>query len=129
MMKNSISAMWSIMNLFFGGPLEESLKRQVGEKASGPDVSEKTGSRHNEKYELDITALREKFGNSFITGLCIRITLKEALEIMPRNRKRVDAYDGLTRYLQEEYGITLTIYSQKTKPNDHEEDIYNGQGV
>lgn len=29
------------MNLFFGGPPEESLKRQVGEKASGPDVSEK----------------------------------------------------------------------------------------
>ena len=48
--------MWSIMNLFFGGPPEESLKRQVGEKASGPDVSEKTGSRHNEKYEQDITA-------------------------------------------------------------------------
>ena len=39
MIKNSISAMWSIMNLFFGGPPEESLKRQVGEKASGPDVS------------------------------------------------------------------------------------------
>lgn len=53
------------MNLFFGGPPEESLKRQVGEKASGPDVSEKTGSRHNEKYEQDITALREKFENSF----------------------------------------------------------------
>ena len=99
------------MNLFFGGPPEESLKRQVGEKASGPDVSEKTGSRHNEKFE-----------NSFITGLCVRITLKEALGMMPRNRKRVDAYDGLTKYLQEEYGITLTIYSQKTKPNDHEED-------
>ena len=28
----------------------------------------------------------------------------------------------LAKYLQEEYGITLTIYSQKTKPNDHEED-------
>ena len=87
-----------------------------------PDVSEKTGSKHNGKYEQDITALREKFGNSFITGLCVRITLKEALGMMPRNRKRVDAYDGLTRYLQEEYGITLTIYSQKTKPNDHEKD-------
>ena len=87
-----------------------------------PDVSEKTGSKHNGKYEQDITALREKFGNSFITGLCIKITLKEALGMMPRNRKRVDAYYGLTRYLQEEYGITLTIYSQKTKPNDHEED-------
>ena len=101
---------------------EESLKRQVGKKASCPDVSEKTGSKHNGKYEQDITALREKFGNSFITGLCVRITLKEALGMMPRNRKRVDAYYGLARYLQEEYGITLTIYSQKTKPNDHEKD-------
>ena len=55
--------MWSIMNLFFGGPPEESLKRQVGEKASGPDVSEKTGSRHNEKYEQDITALKKLFYN------------------------------------------------------------------
>ncbi len=35
------------MNLFFGGPPEESLKRQVGKKASCPDVSEKTGSKHN----------------------------------------------------------------------------------
>ena len=51
--------MWSIMNLFFGGPPEESLKRQVGKKASGPDVNEKTGSKHNEKYEQDITALKE----------------------------------------------------------------------
>lgn len=32
------------MNLFSGGPPEESLKRQVGKKASGPDVSEKTGA-------------------------------------------------------------------------------------
>ena len=121
MMKNSIFDMWSIMNLFFGGPPEESPERQVGEKASGPDVNEKTRSKYNEKYEQDITALKEKFGNSFITGLCIRITLKEALGMMPRNRKRGDAYDGLTKYLQNEFGITLTIYSQKTKPNDHEE--------
>jgi len=59
--------MWSIMNLFFGGPPEESLKRQVGEKASGPDVSEKTGSRHNEKYEQDITALKENYTNHLFT--------------------------------------------------------------
>ena len=114
--------MWSIMNLFFSGPPEESLKRQVGKKASCPDVSEKTESKHNEKYEQDITALKEKFGKSFITGLCIKITLKEALGMMPRNLKKFDAYYGLTRYLQNEFGITLTIYSQKTKPNDHEED-------
>ena len=115
MMKNSIFDMWSIMNLFFGGPPEELLKRQVGKKASCPDVNEKTRSNSNEKYEQDITALKEKFGNSFITGLCIRITLKEMLELCPRERRRIDAYRGLVSYLEKNWGIELKITSQKTK--------------
>ena len=69
-----------------------------------------------EKYKKDIAALQEKYGNlSSLAGLSISLTLKEALEIMPRNRRRVDAYDGLKSYLKKQYGITLTIKSQKTK--------------
>ena len=69
-----------------------------------------------EKYKKDIAALQEKYGSlSSLTGLSISLTLKEALEIMPRNRRRVDAYDGLKSYLKKQYGITLTIKSQKTK--------------
>ena len=69
-----------------------------------------------EKYKKDIAALQEKYGNlSSLSGLSISLTLKEALEIMPRNRRRVDAYDGLKSYLKKQYGITLTIKSQKTK--------------
>ena len=69
-----------------------------------------------EKYKKDIAALQEKYGNlPSLTGLSISLTLKEALEIMPRNRRRVDAYEGLTSYLKKQYGITLTIKSQKTK--------------
>lgn len=69
-----------------------------------------------EKYKKDISALEGKYGSlSSLTGLSISLTLKEALEIMPRNRRRVDAYDGLKSYLKKQYGITLTIKSQKTK--------------
>lgn len=68
------------------------------------------------KYKKDITALLEKYGSlSSLTGLSISLTLKEALEIMPRERRRVDAYEGLKNYLKREYGITLIITSRKTK--------------
>ena len=69
-----------------------------------------------EKYKKDVAALEGKYGNlSSLTGLSISLTLKEALEIMPRNRRRVDAYEGLKNYLKREYGIELLIQSQKTK--------------
>ena len=68
-----------------------------------------------EKYQRDIEALRQKYGDAFKTGLCINLTLQEALSVMPRDRKRVDSYAGLISYLKKEQGITLTIKSQKTK--------------
>lgn len=104
--------MWgNLMNIFFDGTLEESSERQVRESDVCPDVSEKT----NTKYKKDIEALREKYGENFNTGLCIEITLKELLEICPRERKRTDAYTGLVSYLSKELGIKLTIKSQKSK--------------
>ena len=69
------------------------------------------------KYQKDIAALEEKYGKlSIQTGLSINLTLKEALALMPRGRKRIDAYAGLVSYLKREYDITLTITSQKSKP-------------
>ena len=69
-----------------------------------------------EKYQRDIEALRQKYGDAFKTGLCINLTLQEALSIIHRERKRIDAYSGLVSYLKMELGITLTITSQKSKP-------------
>ena len=68
-----------------------------------------------EKYQRDIEALRQKYGDAFKTSLCINLTLQEALSIMHRKRKRIDAYSGLVSYLKKEWNITLTITSQKTK--------------
>lgn len=83
-----------------------------------PSVSVKKDSNEPipEKYRKDITGLEKKYGSlSSLIGLSISLTLKEALEIMPRERRRVDAYEGLKNYLKRIYGIELTIKSQKTK--------------
>ena len=102
--------MWgNFLNIFFDGTLEEPSKRQSG---VGSDETTKT----NLKYESDIKALKQKYGDSFSTGFCIETTLKEILDLCPRVSHRSDAYQGLVAYLKKSYGITLTIKSQKTKP-------------
>ena len=68
-----------------------------------------------EKYKKDVASLRQKYGDAFKTGLCINLTLQEALSIMRRERRRIDSYSGLVSYLKKEWDITLTITSQKTK--------------
>lgn len=106
----------NLMNIFFDGTLEESSERQVRETT--PGVIEKSSSIAKpipEKYEKDIEALRKSYGENFKTGLCIEITLKELLEICPRERRRTDAYTGLISFLKGKMGITLNIKSQKSK--------------
>lgn len=91
------------------------------EKVTTPDVIEKSSTNTKpipEKYKKDITALERYYDCelSSLTGLCITLTLQEALSIMSRERRRIDAYKGLQSYLKRELGITLSITSQKTKP-------------
>ena len=106
----------NFMNIFFDGTLEEPSERQVRETT--PGVIEKSSSIAKpipEKYEKDVEALRKKYGENFKTGLCIEVTLKELLEICPRERRRTDAYTGLISFLKGKMGITLNIKSQKSK--------------
>lgn len=82
---------------------------------AAPSVTARKDS--TEKYQKDIAALEKKYDKlSSQTGLSINLTLKEALALMPRGRKRIDAYSGLISHLKREYDITLTITSQKSKP-------------
>lgn len=87
------------------------------EEGTTPDVTEKSSTTKPvpEKYRKDIEALRTKYGDSFSTGFCIGVTLKELLEICPRERRRSDAYTGLVSCLSKELGITLIIKSQKSR--------------
>ena len=106
----------NLINKILGVEREPMPNRQ--ETVTAPDVTEKAVSSKPipEKYQRDIEALRQKYGDAFKTGLCINLTLQEGLSILQWERKRIDAYSGLVSYLKRELGITLTITSQKSKP-------------
>ena len=68
-----------------------------------------------EKFREDIAALTKYVGEArFKSGLTIEVTLAELLNVVPRNRRRTDAYAALVKYLRDECQITLTIKSSKT---------------
>lgn len=87
------------------------------EKAEPDVIEEKTAIeiRIPKKYQEDIESLKGIYQGDFKTGLCINLTLQDALKILPRERKRVDAYRGLVSFLKEKMGIELNIKSQKSK--------------
>ena len=67
------------------------------------------------KFRNDIETLQEYYAQDFREGLEVRLTLKEALVLLPRDRKRTDAYTSLASWMKANLGIILTIISQKTK--------------
>lgn len=89
------------------------------EKAEPDVIEEKTAEiKIPKKYQEDIETLKGIYQGDFKTGLCINLTLQNALKILPRERKRVDAYRGLVSFLKEKMGIELNIKSQKSKQED-----------
>ena len=65
-----------------------------------------------EKFKDDIQKLQDYCGVDLRSGLCIEIELSELLEILPRERRRKDAYDKLVKFLAEEMNVQLTIKSR-----------------
>ena len=99
-----------IKNLFslFGG----SYQTGRSDDAS-PNVIEEKESKViiPEKFKDDIERLT-KYGVELKSGLCIEIELSELLEILPRERRRKDAYNKLVNFLADEMNIKLTIKSR-----------------
>ena len=100
-----------IKNLFslFGG----SYQTGRSDDAS-PDVIEEKESKViiPEKFKDDIERLESYCGVELRSGLCIEIELSELLEVLPRERRRKDAYDKLVKFLAEEMNIKLNIKSR-----------------
>ena len=75
--------------------------------------SDKKKAIPGDKFKEDIEAL--KIFYSLEEGTAINISLQDLLAIVPRNRPRIEAYQGLRSYLLENYCVTLNINSRKTK--------------
>ena len=80
-----------------------------------PDVIERKANTVivPEKFKADVEALERYIGHNLETDLCIKVDLAELLTVIPRERKRADAYNTLVQFLKNEYGIELIINSKK----------------
>lgn len=107
-----------------------SLNKDCGDILRTQVESYSDSKERTNKFSDDIAALSQKFPqlasllvtNKNELGLILEISLKEIFVLCPKNRCRVDRYSKLQKYLKENYNTTLIIKSQKTKPNNHEED-------
>ena len=82
------------------------------EEAVEPDVNKPKDSPTEDKYQHEIEVLKQRYGE--LEGLTIDIRLGKLLELIPKPRKRSDAYKGLVRYLRDEYNCELRITSRKS---------------
>ena len=86
---------------------------------TSPDVIVQKVSITPEKFRNDVDALVGYIGEEhFISGLSIEVTLSELLAVVPKKRRRTEAYNALVKYLREERNILLTIKSNKKNGKD-----------
>lgn len=85
-----------------------------------PDVIESKGNTVivPDKFKDDVEALERYIGRNLENGLCIKVDLAELLTVIPRERKRADAYNTLRRFLKNEFGIDLIINSKNGGNNE-----------
>ena len=71
------------------------------------------GQQPGDPYADEIKKLEAKYG-PLIEGQHLTVQLQNLLALVPRARRRIDAYNGLVKELAGR-GVTLTIKSKKTK--------------
>lgn len=79
---------------------------------AAPDYMD-DGQQPGDPYANEIKKLEAKYG-PLIEGQHLTVQLQDLLALVPRARRRIDAYNGLVKELANR-GVTLTIKSRKTK--------------
>ena len=119
-----LQAMFSTIAGVWHGPSTMDVRAAIHEVQEGksinsaPSVKETGNNKPVDQYADEIKKIEDELygGRQLLkSGTCIDITLQELLHIIPRKRRRVDAYRGLQRALSERRGVTLRIKSNKTK--------------
>ena len=82
-------------------------------KEAAPHVIIKAAAPPSSNDDPELRILADKYGE-LVSGKQIEITLQELLALIPRTRKRSDAYRGLASKL-ERIGVKLNITTNRTK--------------
>ena len=112
----------------FGEGSTVSTKRQ-NDTAAGDDIKERAVMEESyvpairepepipemiDDVDPEITLLARKYG-PITNGVKIELSLQEALQLFPRQRKRSDAYKSLIKKVKELFNAELTIGTKKKK--------------
>ena len=97
------------MNDFRRLCLEAEEKNELDAAPSDMDDGQQPG----DPYADEIKRLEAKYG-PLIEGQHLTVQLQDLLGLLPRARRRIDAYDGLVKELANR-GVSLTIKSRKSK--------------
>ena len=104
-----------LYSVFFGEIYDGVLRGREALVVNPLDTQNSTTHIVPEKFRDDVAALTVYIGQEhFKSGLTIEVSLAELLDVVPRKRRRTDAYDALIKYLKEERDITLTIKTSKS---------------
>lgn len=84
--------------------IEESFVPAIREPEPIPEMKD--------DIDPEILLLAREYG-PLSNGVKIELSLQEALQIFPRQRKRSDAYKGLIKKVKEQFNAELTIGTKK----------------
>ncbi len=115
-----LQAMFSSIADTLHGPTVD-VRAAIPEAQKEKSVNSAPSVKGDDPYADDIHRLEDALngGRPLDNGRCIEITLQDLLQIIPKKRRRIDAYRGLVSRLNR-MGVTLRINSQKTKRHDSE---------
>ena len=110
-----LQAMFSSMAETWHGPTMN-VRAAIPEAQPEKSVNSAPSVKGDDPYADDIHRLEDALneGRPLDNGRCIEITLQDLLQIIPRKRRRIDAYRGLVGRLNK-MGVKLTINSQKSR--------------
>ena len=89
------------------------LEAEENNELDAAPVDMDDGQQSENPYASEIKRLEDEYG-PLMEGQHLIIQLQDLLVLIPRARKRIDAYKGLIKELANR-GVTLTIKSRKTK--------------
>lgn len=116
----------SLYMTLFGEGSTVSTKHQ-NDTAAGDDIKERAFTEDSSIPEIrpsepipemkddidpEILLLAQQYG-TLTNGVKIELSLQEALQLFPRQRKRSDAYKGLIKKVKEKFNAELTIGTKK----------------
>jgi hypothetical protein len=82
-----------------------------------PGIQTSVSAPKTPEDEIEVLA---RYCGGLAKGKVIRIGLHEILDIIPRKRKKADAYLGLKKKLRDDYGVELVIESRASKQKEKE---------